>query len=108
VGRVHYAQAEAIPEGKPVMMGMFFVAKQPIVILFDSGASHTFINIGFFMKYQLPIEALEGSFCIQSPGGQIYTKDVVEHVPIDLVGFTYPIDLIILKGQDIDVILGMN
>ena len=81
-------------------MGMFSVAKQPIVILFDSSASHTFINIEFVMKYQLPIEALEGSFCIQSPRGQIYTKDVVEHVPIDLVGYTYPTDLIVLKGQD--------
>ena len=64
VGRVHYAQAEAIPEAEPVMMGMFSVAKQPAVILFDSSASHTFINRAFVMKYQLPIEALEGSFCI--------------------------------------------
>ena len=32
----------------------------------------------------------------------------MEHVPIDLVGYTFSTDLIILKGQDIDVILGMN
>jgi hypothetical protein len=31
---------EAIPEGEPVMMGMFSVANHPAVMLFDSGASH--------------------------------------------------------------------
>ena len=51
---------------------------------------------------------MEGSFYIQSPGGHIYTKEVVDHVPINLVGHTFPTDLLVLKGQDIDMILGMN
>ena len=68
-GRVHYIQAGAIPEGEPMMMGMFSVAKQPTVILFDSGASHTFINSAFVMKHQLSIEAMENSLCVQSPSG---------------------------------------
>jgi hypothetical protein len=38
----------------------------------------------------------------------MYTKEVVEHVPIDLVGHIFPTDLLVLKNQDIDVILGMN
>jgi hypothetical protein len=97
-----------IPEGEPVMMGRFSVTKQPIVILFYSGASHTFINRAFIMKYQLPIKVMDGNFCIQSPGGQMYTKEVVKSVPIDLVGHIFPTDLIVLKNQDIDVILGMN
>ena len=32
----------------------------------------------------------------------------MDHVPIYLVGHTFTTDLIVLKGQDIDVILGMN
>ena len=51
MGRVHYTQIEVIPKGEPVMMGQFSVAKQPVVILFDSGASHTFMNRAFIMKY---------------------------------------------------------
>jgi hypothetical protein len=35
------------PEGEPVMMGKFLVANYPTVILFDSGASHTFISKNF-------------------------------------------------------------
>jgi hypothetical protein len=98
LGRVHYTQSKVIPEGEPMMMGQFSVAKQPAVILFDSGASHTFNNRAFVRKYQLPIEVMEGNFCIQSPRGQMHTKEVVECVPIDLVGHIFPTDLLVHKN----------
>jgi hypothetical protein len=36
------------------MMGTFLVANHPAVILFDSGASHTFISKKFAGKYCIP------------------------------------------------------
>jgi hypothetical protein len=96
------------PEGEPVMMGTFLVANHPAVILFDSGALHTFISKKFVEKYCIPcIESREG-FIIHSPGGQIFTKEMAFHVPITLVERDFPTNMIVLKGQDIDVILGMN
>ena len=35
-------------------------------------------------------------------------KGIVQHVPIDLGGHEFPTNMLILKDQDIDVILGMN
>jgi hypothetical protein len=46
-GRIYYTQVATTPEGEPVMMGTFLVANHPVVILFDSGASHTFISKKF-------------------------------------------------------------
>jgi hypothetical protein len=46
-GRIYYTQVATTPEGEPVMMGTFLVANHPTVILFDSGASHTFISKKF-------------------------------------------------------------
>jgi hypothetical protein len=90
------------------MMGTFLVANHPAVILFDSGASHTFISKKFVEKYCIPsIESREG-FIIHSPGGQIFTKEVAFHVPITLAEWDFSTNMILLKGQDIDVILGMN
>jgi hypothetical protein len=63
---------------------------------------------GVTMKPQIPIGATKGNYCIQYPGGHIYTKEMVENVPIELVGSTFPTNLLVLKGQDKDVILGMN
>jgi hypothetical protein len=96
------------PEGEPVMMGTFLVANHPAAILFHSSASHTFIRKKFVEKYCIPcIESGEG-FIIHSPGGQIFTKEVAFHVPVTLAERDLLTNMIILKGQDIDVILGMN
>jgi hypothetical protein len=90
------------------MMGTFLVANHPAIILFDSSASHTFISKKFVEKYFIPcIESREG-FIIHSPRGQIFTKEVAFHVPATLVERDFPTNMIVLKGQDIDVILGMN
>jgi hypothetical protein len=51
MGRVHYTKIKAIPEGEPVKLGAFPVANHLATILFDSGASHTFINQTFVLKH---------------------------------------------------------
>jgi hypothetical protein len=50
-GQIYYTQVATTPEGEPVMMGTFPVANYPAVILFDSGASHTFISKNFVEKH---------------------------------------------------------
>jgi hypothetical protein len=98
-GRVFYTQGRAIPEGEPVMMGMFPIANHPAVMLFDSGASHTFINRTFVMKHAIPIGETKENFFIQSLGGRLCTKEMVHQVPIELGGHTFPTSMIILKDQ---------
>jgi hypothetical protein len=107
-GRIYYTQVATTPEGEPVMMGMFLVANHPAVILFDSGASHTFISKNFVEKHCIPCTKSREGFIIHSPGGQIFTKEIAFHVPITLAEREFPTNMIVLKGQDIDVILGMN
>jgi hypothetical protein len=96
------------PEGEPVMMGTFLVANHPAVILFDYGASHTFISKKFVEQYCIPYTESREGFTIHSPGGQIFTKEVAFQVPVTLAERDFPTNMIVLKGQDIDVILGMN
>jgi hypothetical protein len=108
MGRVHFTRVDVIPEGEPILMGVFSVANQKTVILFNSGASHTFINRAFAMKYQLPIEVMDNSFSIQSPSGRMITQEVIYQIPIVFARHIFPTNLIVLKGKDIDVILGMN
>jgi hypothetical protein len=107
-GLIYYTQVATTPEGEPVMMGMFLVANHPAVILFDSGASYTFISKKFVEKYCIPCTESRKGFIILSLGGQIFTKEVAFHVPVTLAERDFPTNMIVLKGQDIDVILGMN
>jgi hypothetical protein len=106
--RIYYTQVATTPEGEPVMMGTFLVANHPAIILFDSGASHTFISKKFMEPYCIPYHESREGFIIHSPGGQIFTKEVAYHVPVTLAKWDFPTNMIVLKGQDIDVILGMN
>jgi hypothetical protein len=107
-GRIYYTQVATTPEGEPVMMGMFLMANHPALILFDSGASHTFMSKKFVEKHCIPYTESREGFTIHSPGGQIFTKEVAYQVPVTLAEWDFPTNMIVLKGQDIDVILGMN
>jgi hypothetical protein len=106
--RVYYTQVATTPEGEPVMMGMFLIANHLAVILFDSGASHIFLSKTFVEKHCIHSTESREGFVIHSPGGQIFTEEVVFHVPVTLAGREFPTNKIVIKGQDIDVILGMN
>jgi len=108
VGQVFHIEVETIPEGEPVMMGTFPIAKHPALMLFDSGASHTFINHTFVMKHGIPIGETKDHFYIQSPGERLSSKEMVYQIPIEFGGYSFPTSMIVLKDQDIDVILGMN
>jgi hypothetical protein len=107
-GWVYYTQVATTPEGEPVMMGTFSIANHLTVILFDSGASHTFMSKAFVEKHCIPSVESKKGLIIQSPGGQIFTKKVVFHVLVKLAGYDFPTNMIVIKGQDVDVILGMN
>jgi hypothetical protein len=108
MGRIYYTQVATTTEGEPVMMGTFLVANHPAIILFNSGASHTFISKKFVEKHCIPYTESREGFKIHSPGGQIFTKEVAYQVPVTLAERDFPTNMIVLKGQDIDVILGMN
>jgi hypothetical protein len=106
--RVYYTQVATTPEGEPVMMGTFLIANHPAIILFDSGASHTFMSKTFMEKHCIHSTESREGFVIHSPEGQIFTKEVVFHIPVTLAGYVFPTNMIVIKGQDIDVILGTN
>jgi hypothetical protein len=94
--RVFYTQASAIPEGEPIMMGMFPIANHPTLLLFDSGALHTFINRAFVTKHDIPIMETQEDFFIQSPRRRLCTKEMVHEIPIELGGHIFPTSMIIL------------
>jgi hypothetical protein len=94
--------------GQEVLASTFFLNECPIIILFDSGASHDFMSSACAKKARLTLVALGAPYVISTPGGRVDTDRVVQKVPLDLSGWVFETDLIVLSGQGIDVILGMS
>ena len=64
------------------MTGMFSINDQPITVLFDSGASHTFISKDCATRLGLEIENMSIPYNIHSPGGQLITNQTVKQVTL--------------------------
>jgi hypothetical protein len=99
---------DGIPMGEEVLAGMFFLNERPIVILFDSGASHDFMSSACAKKARLTLVVSGTSYVMSTSGGRVDTDQIVRRVPLDLFGRVFETDLIVLSGQVIDVIIGMS
>jgi hypothetical protein len=97
-----------IPEGAPVMTGIFSVLNYPAIILFDSGASHSFISTKFSAKCQLPFHHTNGGITISTPGGRVATYQINRHVPIKFGSLIIKTTLLILGLDSVDIILGTD
>jgi predicted aspartyl protease len=91
-----------------VLVGTFSLNEHLDIILFDSGASHDFICSTCAKKVMLSMVAMEAPYVISTPGGRVDADRIVRKAPLELAGRVFSTDLIILRGQGTDVILGMS
>jgi hypothetical protein len=99
---------EEIPTGEEVLACTFFLDEHLVIILFDSGASYDFISSTCVEKVMLSTVTAEALYVISTPGGWVDVDRIVRKAPLELAGRVFGTDLIILKGQGLDVILGMS
>jgi hypothetical protein len=93
-----------------IILGLseFLVNSVLATILFDSGASHSFVSSSFVEKHNIPTVLLKTPLLTQTPGGDIKCQLGCSRVRIILSGVEFLIDLVVLKSKGIDVILGMD
>jgi hypothetical protein len=90
------------------MTGIFFVLNYPAVILFYSGASHSFISAKLSAKCQLPFHHTNGAIMIATPGGRVATYQLNRQVPIKLGSIIFRTTLLIMGLESVDIILGTD
>ena len=82
---MHYTTLEEIPLGEVVTTGTFLVNQHPAVVLFDSGASHSFMSQTFTSKHDQRVVTVDkGGYCISAVRNNISTNQIVRDVRISI------------------------
>jgi hypothetical protein len=68
-GRVNHVTVEQAQDAPGVLLGTFSVNSVPAIVLFDSGASHSFITEQFMAKHDIPMSSMKTHLLISSPNG---------------------------------------
>jgi hypothetical protein len=105
---VNHVDAQEAQQAPGVVLGEFPVEFTPATVLFDSGASHSFIATSFVEKHGIPSTPLEIPLVTRTPGSDLLCQLKCSQVRILLSGVVFLADLTILPSKGIDVILGMD
>ncbi|KAI3797403.1 hypothetical protein L1987_32660 [Smallanthus sonchifolius] len=105
-----YALTEEEARGNPdVMSGTFLVNDEHAAILFDSGASKSFISNAFSKKLGCTVNTIVKAFSVQTAVGKNSAVfQVTDDCIIEIEGHKFPSRLFLLTLGGFDVVLGMD
>jgi hypothetical protein len=86
VGRASFTTVEEIPPNDEVLTDTFYLFEHPIIILFDSGASHDFMSLSHAQKAKLTLWATKVPYSINTLRGRVVADRMVHKIPLELVG----------------------
>ncbi|XP_017412819.1 uncharacterized protein LOC108324383 [Vigna angularis] len=109
VGRVYaITGAEAASSGT-LITNTCLLYGMKCCVLFDSGATHSFISKACVDKMGLAESEMQFDLVVSTPAaGEVKTSTMCVRCPIEVEGRRYKVNLICLPLKDLEVILGMD
>jgi hypothetical protein len=79
-------------------------------VLFDTGATHSFVTASWVESHNIPVAPMYPPMRVSSIGGRTQTNRFCPSARVQIRGIEFLTDLIVMGNQDatIDVILWMN
>jgi hypothetical protein len=105
---VNHVAMEDAQAALDIIIGMILVNDNNAIVLFDSGASHSFVVANFVQKHNMPLSMLKNQMIVSYPGGAMHARHVSPKVSILIRGVEFLANLIVLESNGIDVILRMD
>jgi hypothetical protein len=99
---------EEVQEAPDVVIGLFLINDTSAVVLFDSGASYSFISAAYVRKHNLPLALLRCQMIVSSLGGDMPARQLCPKVNLKIRDVDFVVNLIVLESKGIDVILGID
>jgi hypothetical protein len=99
---------EEVYDEPDAVIGTFLLNNFSALVLFDTGASHSFISRVFVDRNRIPTETINTPIRISSPGGELVAAFGCRRLILEIGAHSFPTSLIVLESQGLDVILGMD
>jgi hypothetical protein len=87
---------------------MFYFNAIPAAILFDSGATHSFISARYTNTNELPLQAMKTPMVVITPKGPVEANYMTHRLTLIIMGIEFWATPILLEESNIDLILGMS
>jgi hypothetical protein len=85
-GRVNHVIVDEAQEAPNVVLGTFLVNSTTVIVMFDFGASHSFISAAYVKRHNIPVAMLKCRMIVSSPGGDMPARQVCPKVKVILRG----------------------
>ncbi|KAL7599837.1 hypothetical protein Lser_V15G25678 [Lactuca serriola] len=107
-GRAHQMTADE-PVITATVAGTYLLDSEPAVVMFDSGATHSFVSRTFINRLGCSIGKLARPMVVEVADNRtIYVTDVYRGCTLEFSGVEFPIDLIPIAMRELCVIVGMD
>jgi hypothetical protein len=69
IARVNQVRDDATPDGADIALGMFYINAIPATVLFDSGATHSFMSAHYANTNEIPLQNMRKPMIVITPKG---------------------------------------
>ncbi|GAU51867.1 hypothetical protein TSUD_416510 [Trifolium subterraneum] len=108
-GRVYSLDGEQARGNNALIIDVCHLGQSEVVVLFDCGATNSFISVECVMRLGLSSTSLLPPMTVAvATGGKVVSKRVCQNCPVSVAGKIYHVDLICLPLKDMDIVLGMD
>ena len=85
-GKVNHVTAESAAESPNVVVGTSMVNSYPATVLFDTGATHSFVAQSFVEHHGIRTSTMKKCMLVSSPGGQLRSHVFCPRVSVSIGG----------------------
>jgi hypothetical protein len=87
---------------------MFYINAIPASILFDSGATHSFISARYATTNELPLQTMKTPMVVITPKGPVEANYMTNRLTLTIIGREFWVTPMVLEESSIDLILGRS
>jgi hypothetical protein len=95
-GKVNHLEADTVQKTLGVALGTFSVEYHSANVLFDTGATHSFVTASWVESHNIQVAPMYRPMRVSSIGGRTHIDRFFPSATVQIRGIEFPADLIVM------------